>query len=180
MLRDNRLRLDCLFPTFRIFGKCHTAMELDDLDLKILDVIQKNPPLSTAALADLVGLSQSPCWRRVARLKEAGYILDEVTRLDPEKLGFRMVVFAEVRLSAHGRANLTEFTNAIGRFPEVVECHAIMGASDFLLRIITRDVEDYRQFVFGRLSTLPTVQEIRSTMSMGATKSTTTLPIRLR
>ncbi|MDR3509351.1 MAG: Lrp/AsnC family transcriptional regulator [Caulobacteraceae bacterium] len=155
-------------------------MELDDLDLKILDTIQRSPPLSTAELAELVGLSQSPCWRRLTRLKEAGYILDQVTRLNPEKLGFQTVVFASIRLSAHGRANITEFTDAIGRFPEVVECHTTMGAFDFLLRIVTRDVADYRQFVFGRLSTLPTVREIQSTMSMGATKSTTALPIRPR
>jgi Lrp/AsnC family transcriptional regulator len=153
---------------------------LDDLDLKMLDTIQKNPPLSTAELADLVGLSQSPCWRRLARLKAAGYILDQVTRLDPEKLGFSTVVFASVSLSAHGKANLTEFIDAIARFAEVVECHATMGSADFMLRIITRDVADYREFVFSRLSTLPTVHEIHSTMTMGTTKSTTVLPIRRR
>jgi Lrp/AsnC family transcriptional regulator len=155
------------------------SIDLDLLDLKILDAVQKNPPLSTAELADLVGLSQSPCWRRLARLKEAGYILDQVTRLNPERLGFHMVVFANVRLSAHGRNNLTEFIEAISRLPEVVECHATMGTSDFLLRIVTRDVEEYREFLFSRLSTLPTVQEIHSTMTMGAMKSTTVLPIRI-
>lgn len=154
--------------------------DLDEIDLKILDVIQKNPPLSTTELAVLVGLSQSPCWRRLSRLKADGYIVDQVTRLNAEKLGLHTVVFAAVRLSAHGRANLTEFTDTIGRFPEVVECHTTMGPFDFLLRIVVRDVQDYRQFVYGRLSTLPAVQEIHSTMTMGATKSTTALPIRHR
>lgn len=154
--------------------------KLDDVDLRILDVIQKSPPISTAELAERVGLSQSPCWRRLARLREQGYILDQVTRLNPEKLGFRTMVFASIKLSAHGRNNLNEFTDAVARLPEVVECYSTMGPFDFILRIITRDVEDYRQFVWTRLATLPTVHEINSTMTLGAEKATTHLPIRSR
>lgn len=153
---------------------------LDDLDLKILDVVQRNPPMSTADLAERVGLSQSPCWRRLTRLKDEGYILDQVTRLDAEKLGFRTMVFAAVKLSAHGRSNLNEFIEAVSRLPEVLEIHPTMGPFDFLLRIVTRDVEAYREFVFGRLLTLPTVQEINSTMSLGPAKLTTAIPIRSR
>jgi Lrp/AsnC family transcriptional regulator len=153
---------------------------LDDLDIRILDALQKDASLSTSDLAEVVGLSQSPCWRRLARLKEAGYIRAQVSLLDSEKLGFNTIVFASVRLSAHGRANLTEFADAIRRFPEVVECYAIMGSFDFLLRIVSRDVRAYEQFVFGRLSTLPTVQEINSTMTLSEIKSTTALPLRAR
>jgi Lrp/AsnC family transcriptional regulator len=152
--------------------------DLDAIDLKILDVVQRNPPMSTADLADRVGLSQSPCWRRLTRLKDEGYILDEVTRLNAEKLGFTTIIFANVRLSAHGKNNLTEFIDAIRHFPEVTDCYMTMGTYDFLLRIITRDVEDYRQFLLTRLSTLPTVQEIHTTMTMGASKSSLALPIR--
>jgi Lrp/AsnC family transcriptional regulator len=153
---------------------------LDDLDLRILEALQKDSSLSTTDLAELVGLSQSPCWRRLARLKAAGYIRAQVTLLNAELLGLNTVVFASVRLSAHGRANLTEFSDAIRRFPEVVECHAIMGSFDFLLRIVTPNVRAYEQFVFGRLSTLPTVQEINSTMALSEIKSTTALPLRTR
>lgn len=153
---------------------------LDDLDLRILDALQKDATLSTSDLAEVVGLSQSPCWRRLAKLKEGGYIRAQVSLLDSEKLGFNTIVFASVRLSAHGRANLTEFADAIRRFPEVVECYAIMGSFDFLLRIVSRDVRAYEQFVFGRLSTLPTVQEINSTMTLSEIKSTTALPLRTR
>lgn len=152
---------------------------LDTFDLRILDVLQKHPPMTTAALAEKVGLSQSPCWRRLARLKDEGYILDEVTRLAPEKLGLRTNVFANVKLSAHGRTNLNEFIDAVSLIPEVLEIHPTMGSFDFLLRIITADVEDYRELAFGRLLTLPTVQEINSTMSLGPVKITTALPIRM-
>jgi Lrp/AsnC family transcriptional regulator len=158
----------------------HPNPVLDDVDLRILEALQRDASLSTSDLADVVGLSQSPCWRRLSRLKEAGYIRGQVMLLDAEKLGFSAVVFASVRLSAHGRANLTEFAEAIRRFPEVVECYAIMGAFDFLLRIVTRDVRAYEHFVFGRLSTLPTVQEINSTMTLSEVKSTTALPLRVR
>lgn len=158
----------------------NSNLDLDDVDLRILDALQKDASLSTADLAQVVGLSQSPCWRRLTRLREAGYILEQVTKLNAEKLGFNTTVFAHVKLSAHGRVNLTEFADAIRRFPEVVECFAIMGAFDFLLRIITRDVKAYEQFVFGRLSTLPTVQEINSTIALSEIKSTTALPLRAR
>lgn len=154
--------------------------DLDDLDLRILDVVQRFPPMSSADLAERVGLSQSPCWRRLTRLKEEGYIRDQVTRLDAEKLGFHTVVFAAVKLSAHGRTNLNEFVEAVTRLPEVMECYPTMGPFDFLLRIVTRDVADYRQLAFQRLLTLPTVQEINSTMTLGADKATTALPIRAR
>jgi Lrp/AsnC family transcriptional regulator len=153
---------------------------LDDIDLRILDALQKDSSLSTSDLAELVGLSQSPCWRRLSRLKEAGYIRAQVTLLNAQKLGLDTMVFASVRLSAHGRANLTEFSEAIRRFPEVVECHAIMGTFDFLLRIVTRDIRAYEQFLFSRLSTLSTVQEINSTMALSEIKFTTALPLRAR
>jgi Lrp/AsnC family transcriptional regulator len=154
--------------------------DLDDLDLRILEAVQKDASLSTAELAEQVGLSQSPCWRRLNRLKEAGYVRDQITRLDAEKLGFNAVVFANVRLSAHGRANVAEFSEAIAEFPEVMECYTILGAFDFMLRIVTRDMRAYEQFVFGRLLTLPTIQEIHSTVALSEVKNTQALPLRGR
>lgn len=161
-------------------GELPSGSDLDEVDLRILDALQKDATLSTADLAEVVGLSQSPCWRRLSRLKDAGFIRDQVTRLDPEKLGFTTMVFANVRLSAHGRANIAEFSEAIRRFPEVVECYAIMGAFDFMLRIVTRDIKAYEQFLFGKLTPLPTVQEIHSTIALSEIKATTALPIRNR
>lgn len=90
------------------------------------------------------------------------------------------MVFAAVKLSAHGRANLNELIEAVSRLPEVPEVHPTRGPFDLLLRVVTRDVEGYRVFAFGRLLTLPTVQEINSTMSLGPAKMTSALPIRPR
>jgi Lrp/AsnC family transcriptional regulator len=154
--------------------------ELDRFDLKILDTLQRNPPMTSAELAEKVGLTQSPCWRRLTRLKDEGYIHDAVISLDAERLGFTTIVFANVRLSAHGKENLSEFSDAIRRFPEVMECYMTMGTYDFLLRIVTSTIEDYKEFLMGRLSQLPSIQEIHSIMTMGATKATTALPIEVR
>jgi Lrp/AsnC family transcriptional regulator len=158
----------------------HTISQLDDIDLRILDALQRDASLSTADLAELVGLSQSPCWRRLSRLKDAGYIRDQVTLLNAEKLGFTSIFFAHVKLTAHGRTNLTEFADAIRKMPEVLEAYATLGSFDFLLRIVTRDVKAYEEFVYGRLSSVPTVQEINSTLALSVIKATTALPIRAR
>jgi Lrp/AsnC family transcriptional regulator len=154
--------------------------DLDSFDLRILDALQTDATLSSADLAEHVGLSQSPCWRRLTKLKQGGYIRDQVTRLDRRKLGFDTLVLAHVKLSAHGRANLEEFAEQIARLPEVVECYAIIGAFDFFLKIVTRDTDAYEKFVFGTLSKLPGLQEINSTIVLSEVKSTAALPLRTR
>jgi Lrp/AsnC family transcriptional regulator len=154
--------------------------KLDDADLKILDAMQRNACLSTSELAEQVGLSQSPCWRRLTRLKEEGYFLAQVSILDAEKLGFNTMIFAQVKLSAHGHKNLDEFADQIGRMPEVIECFAVLGPFDFLLRIVTHDMKAYERFVFGKLSSMPTVQEINSIATLSKIKAGAALPIRGR
>jgi Lrp/AsnC family transcriptional regulator len=128
--------------------------DLDDADLRLLRAIQSDSRQSTADLAETVGLSQAACWRRLQRLRQAGYILRETAVLNREKLGFGAQVFAMVKLSTVGRANLAGFAAAIRALPEVVECHVLMGSADFLLKIVTEDIHAYERFFFGRLSAL--------------------------
>lgn len=101
--------------------------ELDSYDRKILALLQEDASLSSAQIAEQVGLSQSPCWRRIQRMKEEGIIRAQVTLLDRKKIGLNTQIFAEVKLNAHGRSNFTEFTEAIRGFPEVLECYVLMG-----------------------------------------------------
>ena len=150
---------------------------LDAIDIKILDIMQRDASLSTGELAERVGLSQSPCWRRIQRLREEGYIKAVVAVVDHEMLGFKMQIFAQVKLNAHGRANLDEFAAAIRTFPEVLECHVLMGSVDFMLRVVAADIEAYERFFFEKLSRLPGVQEINSTVALSEIKSTTALPL---
>lgn len=150
---------------------------LDATDMKLLDVLQRDASLSTAELAVKVGMSQSPCWRRIQRLRDEGYIKREVALVDRKRVGLNAQVFAHVKLSAHGRSHLADFAKAVQSYPEVLECYVLMGPVDFLLRIVTEDVEAYERFFFDRLSNLPGVQEINSTVALSEIKATTALPL---
>jgi Lrp/AsnC family transcriptional regulator len=152
-------------------------MHLDDADRRILSLLQLDCSLSTAEVAERVGLSQSPCWRRIQRLREGGIIRAEVALLDRGKVGLKTQIFAQVKLSAQGRQHLDEFSDAIRRFPEVLECWVLMGPVDFLLRVVAPDVESYERFFFEKLSRVPGIQEITSTVALSEIKATTALPL---
>lgn len=150
---------------------------LDPYERRILRLLQEDASLSTAAIAEAVGLSPSPCWRRIDRLERDGFIRKRIAVVDRRKVGLRAQVFAQVKLNAHGRANLDEFADAIRDFPEVLECHVLMGSVDFLLRVVAADIEAYERFFFEKLSRLPGVQEINSTVALSEIKSTTAVPV---
>jgi len=153
------------------------SVVLDAYDQRILALLQEDAGLSTAEIAERIGLSQSPCWRRIQRLKEEGVIRKQVTLLDRKRIGLHTQVFAQVKLNSHGRSNLTEFAEAMREFPEVLECHVLMGAVDFMLRIVTRDIEAYERFFFEKLSLVPGIQEVNSIVALSEIKSTTSLPL---
>ncbi|GAA3252407.1 Lrp/AsnC family transcriptional regulator [Sphingomonas yabuuchiae] len=151
--------------------------DLDIWERRILALLQEDASLSTAAIAETIGLSASPCWRRIDRLERDGIIKRRVALVDRAKVGLKAQIFAQVKLNAHGRANLDEFTAAIREVPEVMECHVLMGSVDFMLRIVAADIESYERLFFEKLSNLPGVQEINSTVALSEIKSTTSLPI---
>ncbi|MFI8481427.1 Lrp/AsnC family transcriptional regulator [Pseudomonas sp. NPDC078700] len=153
------------------------SVTLDAFDKRILELLQVDATLSTGEIAERVGLSQSPCWRRIQRLKDEGVVRAQVMLLDRKKIGLHTQIFAQVKLNAHGRSNLTEFAESIQGFPEVMECHVLMGSVDFMLRIVTSDIEAYERFFFEKLSLVPGIQEINSTVALSEIKSTTSLPI---
>lgn len=150
---------------------------LDRYEKRILAVLQEDASLSTAAVAEKVGLSASPCWRRIDRLEREGFIKRKVALVDRKKIGLNAQIFAQIKLNAHGRANLDEFATAIRGFPEVLECYVLMGSVDFLIRVVATDIEAYERFFFDRLSQLPGVQEVNSTVALSEIKATTELPI---
>ena len=152
-------------------------MKMDAMDRRILGLIQSDASLGTAEIADKVGLTQPPCWRRIKRLEESGLIEKRVGLLNQQKLGLTVTVFARIRLSAHGRQSLPEFEADISSFPEVLECYTMMGEFDFLLKIVTRDIEHYEVFFRKHLSQMPTVHEIHSNVAMSQIKFTTELPL---
>jgi Lrp/AsnC family transcriptional regulator len=155
------------------------ATELDAFDRKILTLLQENADQSTAEISEAVGLSPSPCWRRIQRLREEGYIKAQVVLVDRRKVGLNTQVFAQVKLNAHGRSHLEDFSEAIRGFPEVLDCYVTMGPTDFLLRIVAADIDAYERFFFDKLSRVPGVQEINSIVALSEIKSTTELPLTL-
>jgi Lrp/AsnC family transcriptional regulator len=150
---------------------------LDTVDIAILDLLQRDASASVAEIADKVGLSQSPCWRRIQRLEKAGYVRERVAVLDRRKLGLNLEVFAQVRFTRELPDTLAQFEQAIRSAPEVVECHMLMGDVDFLLRIVTQDVESYERFLRNTLAVLPGVRDIRSSIALSTVKSGQVLPL---
>ncbi len=153
--------------------------KLDSVDLAILEQLQRDSSASVVEIAEAVGLSQSPCWRRIQRLEQEGFIRERVALLDREKLGFTLQVFVQVRFGGDGRPTLAEFEDAIRAAPEVMECFMLMGDVDFLLRVVTRDVQSYERFLRQTLATIPGVRDISSTIALSAVKSTTALPLEM-
>jgi len=152
-------------------------MELDPKDLAILDLLQQDATLSTAAIAEQVNLSQSPCWRRISRLESGGIIRGRVALLDRRSLGMDVVVFATVNLTATGRQNLLRFEEEIVRHAEVIECYTMTGIWDYMLKIVTRDVRHYERFVRETLSASPDIRELHSHMAVTEIKNHTALPL---
>ncbi|MEJ2297496.1 MAG: Lrp/AsnC family transcriptional regulator [Woeseiaceae bacterium] len=153
------------------------AASLDHIDRKILRLLQTEPDINASAIGDRIGLSQSACWRRIQRLREDGVIKEQPAVLDREKVGLTTMVFAHVKLTSHGRSNLSAFAEAVQSFPEVMDCYVVLGNVDFLLRIVTSDIKAYEQFFFEKLSQLPGIQEVNSSIVLSDTKHTTALPI---
>lgn len=154
-------------------------LSLDDIDLRILEALQLDAGLSTAEIAKQVGLSQSPCWRRIRRLESLGVVRGRVALLDAHKLGLEVTVFASIKLSEHGTQALPEFESAIEAFDEVVEAYAMTGEVDYLLKVVTRDIQAYESFLRSSLLQQPTVREVHSQIALKSIKNTTRLPLSL-
>lgn len=152
---------------------------MDKTDLRILDLLQSDATRSTADIANAVGLSPSPCWRRISLLEESGAIRKRVALLDREKLGLNVLVIVNVRLTSHGRQSLAAFEERVRQFPEVMQCFTVMGAIDFVLAVVTTDIRAYERFMREHLSQLPGIHGIESNIVMTAVKDTTALPLEL-
>lgn len=153
------------------------AEELDAIDVRILDLLQEDAALSIADIADKVGLSSSPAWRRIERLKKAGVIKKQVTLLDHQKLGLTFEVFASVKLQLPSRENLEKFEAAVMDWPEVVECATVTGAVDYMLRVVTTDMHAYDDFLRDKMLALGLVSDVQSRIVMRAAKRTTAAPL---
>ena len=152
-------------------------MSLDAADRRILRELQHDCSRGPAEIADAVGISQAACWRRVHRLKTEGYILKHTIIIDRRKLGLNIQLFVHIKLTATGRASVASFAEAVQSCPEILECHVLMGTTDFLLRIATVDIDAYERFFFEHLSQIAGVQDINSNVALSEVKRFTGLPV---
>ena len=152
--------------------------ELSAVDIRILEQIQKDSSLSTSELADRVGLSQSPCWRRLQRLKDEGYVRGEVALVDRSRLGTTLLIFANLKMSTLTDEKRAEFMRKVENTPEILECHTLFGDMDVMIKVLAPSLDWYQKFIFSVILKLPGVIDIQSTVTLTELKSTTALPLR--
>ncbi|MCH4295252.1 Lrp/AsnC family transcriptional regulator [Shewanella sp. 3B26] len=151
--------------------------QLDKKDTAILAALQQNGRQSVTELAASVGLSDTPCLRRIRRLEQEGYIQGYGALLDHRKAGFEVIVYASLRLSENSDKAAERFETAVALLPEVMECSVITGSHDYLLKIVARDLLAYERFVKKSLGSLPGVAGIESTLVLKQTFSRNALPL---
>jgi Lrp/AsnC family leucine-responsive transcriptional regulator len=154
-----------------------TPPTLDAIDRKLLTVLQQEGRITAQELAERVGLTASPCLRRIRMLEEAGVIRRYVAVVDQKAVGLPVSVFVSVKLERQREEELDRFAAAIARWPEVLECYLMTGPRDYLLRVVVPDLEAYEQFLKQKLTRLDGVQSIESSFALGQVKYTSVLPI---
>ncbi len=150
---------------------------MEDADRRILAALQRDGRLTLQELADAVGLSTSPTWRRLKALQESGHIRQTVALLDPVRVGVPECVFAHVTLAKHDRPAMEAFERSIARRPEVLECYATTGDADYLLRVCVADTRSYERFLQEAVFAQGAVQHVRSNFTLREVKYTTALPL---
>jgi Lrp/AsnC family transcriptional regulator len=149
---------------------------LDAIDRRLLAALQRDASLSLASLSALVGLSPTPCWKRVKRLESEGVIRGRVALVDREAVGLGVTAFVAVRAGAHDEAWLERFADGVTRIPEVVEFYRMAGDVDYLLKVVCHDIADYDR-IYKRLIKVAPLGDVSSTFAMEQLKSTTELPL---
>jgi Lrp/AsnC family leucine-responsive transcriptional regulator len=152
-------------------------IELDAIDGRILAALQADGRLSNLELADRVGLSASPCLRRVRRLERDGYIEGYRAMLRRERIGLGLTVFLGIKIDGHANNRAVGFEEAVVAMPEVIACHMVSGESDYLLEVVVADLAHYQRFLVGQLLNMPIVREVRSNFAIQALKAAAPLPL---
>lgn len=152
-------------------------MEIDSIDHRILNVLQKQGRISNADLSEKINLSPSACHRRVQRLESDGFIKNYVALLDPRKLGCSSTVFVEITLSGQADEILDKFEREVAKIPDVLECHLMAGTADYMLKVVAQDTEDFARIHRRYLARLPGVAQMQSSFALRTVFKTTALPV---
>lgn len=149
----------------------------DNYDRHILRILQQDGRISNQQLADEVGLSTAACWRRVKALEERGVVRQYTALVDPQTLNFGLCVFLLVSLTRHSKDNAREFEEAVKACPEVMQCYAVTGNADFVLRVVIPDMATYDNFLTENIFSLPGVSQVKSNFTLREVKYETAIPV---
>lgn len=152
-------------------------VKLDRIDRHILHDLQEDGRMTNVDLASRAGISAPPCLRRVRALEEAGFIRGYHADISPEMLGYTVTIYAQVGLTSQAEADLARFEQMVGEWPEVRECHMLMGEADFLLKIVARDWDAFQKFLTSRLTPAPLVSNVKTALVIRTRKRLPGVPI---
>lgn len=152
-------------------------IQIDDIDRKILRALQADAKITVGELAEKVGLSPSPCARRVRLLEKAGVVRGYTAIVDQKKVGLPISAFASIKLERQREEDLDRFAEVVSRWPEVVDCYLMTGQRDYLMRIVAADLEAYERFLKDKLTRLDNVASIETSFALGQVKRSEVLPI---
>jgi Lrp/AsnC family leucine-responsive transcriptional regulator len=154
------------------------SAKIDETDRRILEQLQRDGRLSNLELAEKIGLSPSPCLRRLRRLEETGLIEGYGAKVNRKKLGLGLLVFVLLKLERYSDANPQVYRDRFSAMPDVIACHLISGTHDFLLQVVAKDLDAYRRFTLERLLKVPGIRDLESSFVIETMKETTSIPIR--
>lgn len=150
---------------------------LDKIDLAILRRLQQDNRVTMKQMAAELNLSTTPIFERLRKLERKGYIQRQVALLDPHKLDLKLTAFISISIANHSSDDLNAFADQVIVFPEVLECHHVSGQSDFILKVVVKDIEAYNRFLLDKISTVPNISNIESSFALSSRKVSTALPI---
>src|SRR3954471_7724242 len=163
-------------PSSKGGSRCFRVVLMDAIDRKILAVLQEDASLSVAEIGNRVGLSSTPCWKRIQRLEADGVIQKRVALIDQDKIGLGVSVFVSIETGDHSRDWLANFAQVVGAMPEVMEFYRMAGDVDYMLRVVVPDIAGYDAFYKRLIAAVP-LKNVTSRFAMEKIKSTTALPI---
>jgi len=152
-------------------------LKLDEIDKRILVILQKNAKITNAQLSQDIGLSPAPTLERVKKLEQSGLVRSYHAELDTEMLGLGVQMFVQVQLKGHNKQNIDMFMDAIRDVPEVIECHHVTGSSDLILKVISRDISTYQKFMLENISELSVVDNLQSMVILSTLKDSKQMPL---
>jgi DNA-binding Lrp family transcriptional regulator len=152
-------------------------MRFDDIDVRILGLLQDNGRMTNVELAERVGLTAPPCLRRVRALEQQGAITGYHAALDPAALGYNLTVFAMVSLKSQAESDLRAFEQMIAEIPEVRECHMLNGEIDFILKIVAPDLQSFQHILTTRLTPAPNVEHVKTSLTIRTSKALPGVPV---